>query len=201
MELLKARDPMIRAANGEADIEKIFAFNHQIFASEIGQHPESNSLKLIDAFHSQNEYFIAEKNDSMVGMICLTSPNQGRFSVDSKMDPTLLSQDIRSKSIEVRLLAVLGQYRGTSLAIRLMVFAAEKAISRGFSFGLISAIHTQVPLYKKFGFSALAPSVKIRDVSFLPMIVTLQDLSRAFSSQVGIASKVSVRAERRETLA
>ena len=172
---------------GEADLSRVFAFNHDIFADEIGQHAASASGQLIDAFHTQNEYLIAEKNESLLGMICLTQPKNGRFSVDSKLDPTLISQEIRSKAIEVRLLAVKSDSRGSTIGLRLMARAASLAVTRGYSFALISAIENQRSLYIKFGFKTLAPAIKVKENLFTPMVLSLVDFNHAIADRRAIS--------------
>ncbi len=182
----------IRAANGAEDELKIFEFNHEIFANEIGQHSATQNGQLVDAFHPRNHYLIAEISDNLAGMICLTSSENGKFSVDSKMDSAILTDEIRNQAIEIRLLAVKKAHRGTIVTLKLITQAASLAVSLGYKYALISAIDKQIALYLKFGFAKIAPAKNIKGVFFTPMILGLKELEAAISSRPSIAKYLNL---------
>ena len=99
----------------------------------------------------------------------------------------MISEEIRSQSIEIRLLAVKKNRRGSLVTLKLMTQAGNLAISLGYKYALISAIEAQIPLYLKFGFKQIAPPKNVRGVYFTPMILGLNEFEYAISKNRVIA--------------
>ncbi len=161
------------------EFEQIHRLNHQVFAEEIGQHPQTADHLLIDRFHSSNQYFIALDGERLVGMVSVHAGPE--FSIESRLaDPSLIHR-LRAP-LEVRLLAVLPAYRNTLLLPGLLYQMYKYARRERYSDLLISGITSRREMYEKMGFHALGPAVACGAASFLPMVLPLdiapQDLQR-----------------------
>jgi aspartate aminotransferase-like enzyme len=154
-----------------------------VFAEEIAQHGTHPSGLLVDRFHEQNHYFVAMREDVVIGMI---SAHAGpEFSVKRRLpDASLLEQ--LARPIEVRLLAIEPKERNRTVLAGLLWQAYDYAVSGGYSHLLISAISTREAMYQKLGFHALGPAVPEGNASFVPMLMTLGEHRRAEGQRVGL---------------
>jgi aspartate aminotransferase-like enzyme len=159
-----------REAQSAHDFDQIHRLNHLVFAEEVGQHGKTADHQLVDRFHSSNRYFIALKNRELVGMV--SAHADAVFSVASRLpDPSVLRK-FRAP-LEVRLLAILPDYRQSLLLPGLLLQVHHYATRHGFSDLLISAIATRIAMYEKIGFRALGPAVPCGAAQFIPMHLSL----------------------------
>ena len=151
-------------------IEQIHRLNHKIFAEEVRQHHTTADGLLIDRFHAKNHYFIAVKDNKIVGMI---SAHDGPlFSVASRLFDASILIRLRAP-LEVRLLAVQPRYRNRSLLAGLFWQVHRYAKAHNYSDMLISGITERLPMYQKLGFLPLGPPVPDGAAAFVPMCLSL----------------------------
>lgn len=161
---------LFRPAQSSADLEQIHALNHRVFAEEIAQHERQPSRLLVDRFHEHNRYFVAVRDDVVIGMI---SAHAGpEFSVKRRLPDAALLEGL-PRPIEVRLLAIEPTERNRTVLAGLLWQAYDHAVSGGYSHLLISAISTREAMYQKLGFHPLGPAVRDGEASFVPMLMTL----------------------------
>jgi hypothetical protein len=131
---------LFRQAASSADLAQIHALNHRVFAEEIAQHGRQASGLLVDRFHHQNRYFVAVRDDVVIGMI---SAHAGpEFSVERRLPDSSLLESLPCP-IEVRLLAIDPKERNRTVLAGLLWQAYDYAVSGGYSHLLISAISTR----------------------------------------------------------
>jgi len=159
-----------REAQSAHDLDQIHRLNHRVFAEEIGQHGITADHQLVDRFHSSNRYFIALRGGELIGMV--SAHADAEFSIASRLpDPSIL-RELRAP-LEVRLLAILPDYRQSLLLPGLLLQVHRYASRHGFSDLLISGIATRIAMYEKIGFRALGPAVPCGAAQFIPMRLSL----------------------------
>src|SRR5213596_3771675 len=97
----------------------IYRMRHQIYARELGQHRENAHGEIRDALDDGNVYIVATIDDAVAGFVSITSPRQGRYSIDKYLQRDRIPIAIDDGTYEVRILTVLPAYRGTSVAMLL----------------------------------------------------------------------------------
>jgi aspartate aminotransferase-like enzyme len=161
-----------KVADTAAEFAQIHKLNHRIFCEEISQHSTTPDGLLIDRFHQRNRYFIAKLEEQLVGMV---SVHEGpEFSISSRLaDPALLKQ--LASPIEVRLLAVLPEYRNRTVIAGLLHQVGHYAQRFGYSDLLISGISDRLSIYRKLGFEPMGSAVQQGAATFVPMRLSLND--------------------------
>jgi aspartate aminotransferase-like enzyme/N-acyl-L-homoserine lactone synthetase len=152
------------------EIDEIHRLNHRIFAEEIGQHACRADGRLIDRFHDQNEYFMACRDGALVGMVSVHAGPE--FSVAGKLRDGSVLGGLRAP-LEVRLLAIMPEFRNGSLVAGLFSQVEVYARTHGYSDLLISGIVEREAMYRKLGFEAMGPAVTCGDAAFVPMRLSL----------------------------
>jgi aspartate aminotransferase-like enzyme len=172
---------VFKEAESSLELRQVHALNHRVFAEEIAQHQTNPSGLLIDHLHAQNRYFVAVRDEVVVGMI---SANCGpEFSVAKRLPDTSVVRDL-AHPVELRLLAIHPQERNRTILAGLLWQAYCFSLSNGFSHLLISAIAQRESMYRKLGFRALAPAVREGSASFMPMVMQIIEQRRAHRTQV-----------------
>lgn len=159
-----------KRADCDIDFDRIHRFNHQVFAEEVAQHSIHEDNLLVDKFHYKNNYFIAEYNDEIIGMICIHT--QAPFSIEEKY-PNFRNhfKDI-SEVAEVRLYAIQPKFRKHPYLAWGLIFCIVKfSESTNIHYVAISGIEEQKKLYEKLGFYALSAAVKSGNAYFYPMLL------------------------------
>jgi aspartate aminotransferase-like enzyme/GNAT superfamily N-acetyltransferase len=166
---------VFKMADTEAELEQICAMNYATFVEEIPQHEKNDEKRLVDKFHSENDYVIALQDGRVVGM--LAGRGVRPFSLDGKLD---LAEHIEEgrKLLEIRLLSVDPGKRGTRIAVGLMAEMLRYGIENGYTDALISGTTRQLRLYKKLGFEPFGPLVgNDPDAMFQPMRLKVERLA------------------------
>src|SRR6266702_1195220 len=163
------------------EIEQIHRLNHLIFAEEIGQHATTSNGHLIDRFHHRNRYFIASKNGALVGMVSVHDGPE--FSIAGRLRDANVLRELRAP-LEVRLLAILPEFRDGSLLAGLFWQVNEYAKAHGYSDLLISGIVERQPMYARMGFRPMGPPVACGAAEFVPMRLSLEEPPTEFSSRL-----------------
>jgi aspartate aminotransferase-like enzyme len=167
-------DIQFKQAESSEEIQQIHRLNHTIFAEEIGQHSRTSDGLLIDKFHAHNRYFIAIRNGRLVGMVSVHDGPE--FSVAARLpDQSILAH--MKAPLEVRLLAILPEFRKRSILAGLFWQVFHYARSKRYSDLLISGIVERVPMYTKMGFRPLGPTVSEGSATFVPMRMSLESPS------------------------
>jgi hypothetical protein len=160
----------IKLAETEAEFDQIFQLNQRIFAGELRQYATAAD-RLVDKFHSKNEYWIALDGSSLVGMIALH--DQPPFSVAEKLsDPAIL--DRLGRLAEVRLLAIDPEHRNGLLLAELLT--AVYAQVKSYDSIAISGLADKQAMYRRLGFRELGPPVRSGVAEFVPMAVAIEEL-------------------------
>ncbi|HTQ79121.1 MAG TPA: hypothetical protein VMM92_03935, partial [Thermoanaerobaculia bacterium] len=82
---------VFKRADADHELEAVHRLNYRTFVQEIPQHPDSGDGRLVDKFHGRNVYFVALRDDQVVGMI--SANDRPPFSVAERLaDPTILDQ-------------------------------------------------------------------------------------------------------------
>lgn len=172
-----------REAKTGSELRQIHALNHRTFAEEIAQHEADASGLLVDKLDSQNHYFIALREDVVVGMISAHSGPE--FSVSRRL-PGDVSICSFERPFEARLLAIeLGERNRTVLS-GLLWQAYDFAVSSGGTHLLISAITEREAMYRRLGFTPLGAAVPEGSASFVPMVMELKSTEAALHEKVSM---------------
>ena len=162
----------VKVATEDWEFEQIHHLNHQTFVEEIPQHPATASARLVDKFHGENVYIIAEEAHRVVGMLAIRG--QRPFSLDQRL-PNLDSLLPAGRLIcELRLLAVDRPDRSGHVLPALLEYVWRYCVEQGYDLALISGITRQLRLYRHLGFEPFGPLVGTRDALFQPMMLTLE---------------------------
>jgi len=155
-----------KQAQTEDEFEAIHRLNHRIFAEEIGQHGRRADGRLVDKFHGQNAYFVARQDGELVGMVSVHAGPE--FSIASRLQDVDVLRALRTP-LEVRLLAILPEYREGAVVAGLFSQVNEYARRNGYSDLLISGIVEREGMYRKLGFRPMGPPVACGEAAFMPM--------------------------------
>src|SRR5688500_11941934 len=117
-----SRPITVRLANSE-ELEAIYKFRHEVYASELKQHSENTEGKLRDALDGRNIFIIAAVGQDIHGFISVTPPSAGSYSLDKYFDRNFLPFSFDDSLYEIRLLTVLKEHRRSELAFLLMYSA------------------------------------------------------------------------------
>lgn len=171
-----------RRAATAVDLEQVHRLNHEIFASEVGQHEPDAAGRLVDKFDRKNTYYLALRGGEVVGMVAVH--DEPPFSIaDRLVDPGVLDR-LPGRPLEVRLLALRPGVRGGALLFGLLWEVREHARRFGHGHLLISGVTTRVGLYERLGFRALGPAVPCGAAEFVPMALDLADPPPSFAREV-----------------
>ncbi|TRZ38290.1 alanine--glyoxylate aminotransferase family protein [Niallia circulans] len=164
---------LFKIASHPQEFEQIFRLNHETFAEEIPQHDKNEQGLLVDAYHEQNTYIIALKEQEVIGMISLADKRP--FSLDKKLGDIgayLPNQMNINKLCEIRLLSVKKQYRKTKVFIGLLQMLHHIFKENGYEGAVISGILREEKLYRHIGFMPFAHQVGSTGVIYQPMYIT-----------------------------
>lgn len=165
-----------KRADAPAEFEQVHALNHATFVREIPQHADHGDHRLVDKFHEKNLYFIALRDEHVVGM--LSAHDRPPFSVADRLpEPGILTEP-HVRPLEVRLLAIRPDERHQSVFAGLCWSLFEYVRSSGHTHLFISGFEDRLLLYARLGFEALGPAVGRPGARFVPMclpVVRLQE--------------------------
>lgn len=163
---------VFKVADTPEEFEAIHALNYRTFVEEIPQHAPNGERRLVDKFHAENTYLIALAGSQLAGMIALRARRP--FSLHAKLTDLddHLSPDRRW--VEVRLLAVEREWRGSDVFAGLMRLLKREVTARGHDAAVVSATTRQRKLYEHLGFEPFGPLVGREGAWYQPMQVTLE---------------------------
>jgi aspartate aminotransferase-like enzyme/N-acyl-L-homoserine lactone synthetase len=179
---------VFKQAESPHEFDQIHALNYRTFVDEIAQHADPGNGVLIDKFHAKNVYLIAVrlldrskglKSETqgagrVVGMLGVH--DQPPFSVaDRLQDPSLLTRRA-TRPLEARLLAIEPHERHSTLFLGLIWSLYDYAQRHAYTHLYISAFEQRLDMYQRLGFEALGPAVPCGKASFVPMMLSLDNL-------------------------
>ncbi|MGE4618580.1 MAG: histidinol-phosphate transaminase [Planctomycetota bacterium] len=166
---------VIREATAE-DRERIYRSRHQVYATELRQHPCNPEGVLRNQLDDLNRYFVAIIDDELAGFISLTPPEAGEYSLDSYLPRDQWPFEISDQLFEVRLLTVIAGNRGSVLAPALM-YAAFRAVEVcGGDRMLLIGRKEIVSLYSNSGFHDHGIELVRGEVTFHLMSATVEEV-------------------------
>ena len=136
----------------EEDREQIYRSRHDVYAVELGQHPQNPDGLLKNHLDEFNRYFVALIDGQMAGFISVTPPEGGEYSLDEYLDRKQWPFEDRDRLFEVRLLTVNSRRRGSLLATALM-YASFRAVEASGGTRLVVIGRTEVAsIYRSSGY-------------------------------------------------
>src|SRR5438552_2673154 len=96
----------------EVEREEIYRVRHEVYARELGQHPENAARLLRDSLDDGNVYIVAKVAGEMAGFVSVTPPGQPGYSIEKYFDRETLPFTVDDGLYEIRLLTVLRTHRG-----------------------------------------------------------------------------------------
>src|SRR5262245_19454933 len=164
--MLRVGRYVFKPAQTSDEIEAVHRLNYHTFVRELQQYPDTGAGRLVDKFHDKNTYFIALRDDLVIGMISVHG--QAPFSVASRLpDPSILSRP-GVRPIEVRLLAVDPGERNSAVAYGLVAVFYEYAHANDYTDVYISGLEDRAALYEGIGFEVIGPPVPCGAARFVP---------------------------------
>jgi histidinol-phosphate/aromatic aminotransferase/cobyric acid decarboxylase-like protein/GNAT superfamily N-acetyltransferase len=150
----------------KTDRDKIYKIRHEVYGTELMQHPENKSKIFRDKLDDFNTYICAKINKEIVGFISITPPEKDTYSIDKYLNRKDLPFDVNDSLYEMRILTVLPAYRGKAVALILMWSAFRWIESNGGS-NIMAIGRTEVlSIYLKLGFKAMNKTIKVGQVTF-----------------------------------
>lgn len=137
------------------DRESIYALRHEVYAAELGQHPENDAHALSDKLDSVNTYLVAKIGGEIAGFVAITPPGEAGYSIDKYFTREELPIVFDTGLYEVRLLTVSPRWRG-SRAAPLLMYAASRYVESvgGTSIVCIGRIE-MMEMYRRAGLRSL----------------------------------------------
>jgi histidinol-phosphate/aromatic aminotransferase/cobyric acid decarboxylase-like protein/predicted GNAT family N-acyltransferase len=155
------------------DRPAIYRLRHEVYATELGQHPENAQQQLSDGLDEFNHYIVATSDDEIVGFLSITPPGHGRYSVDKYVTRDELPVPVDDGLYEVRLLTVAKSHR-TSRATLLLMHAAMRWIDERGGRNVVAIGRREVVgLYQKVGFVPAGRSIQSGAVHYELMSTSL----------------------------
>jgi len=170
---------LVIALAADADRAAIYRMRHDVYARELGQHPENSAGELRDALDAFNVYVVARRGRRVVGFVSVTPPGHGRYSIDKYVSRDELPFPCDAGLYEIRLLTVAPGYRGGALAYVLMYAAFQYVLAAGGTRVVAIGRREVVGLYRKVGLRPLGRQVACGRVTFELMAGTAQEVARA----------------------
>ncbi|HEV3056667.1 MAG TPA: histidinol-phosphate transaminase [Vicinamibacterales bacterium] len=160
----------------ERDRASIHAIRHQVYATELKQHPENATGLLLDKLDEVNVYLVARCAGRIAGFVSITPPNEHGYSLDKYFPYRDLPVIVDQRLYEVRLLTVTARHRGTPIALLLM-YAALRYVEALGGRTIIAIGRLEVlPMYKRAGLEPLGRRVKSGEVTYELMAADVRDL-------------------------
>src|SRR6266550_8015602 len=156
----------------------IYGLRHEIYARELGQHAPNARGEIHDTLDDGNVYIVATAGETLAGFVSITSPRQGRYSIDKYLQRDRLPIALDDGTYEARILTVLPAYRGTKVAFLLM-YAAFRWVEAHGGTRIVALGRREIhSLYVQAGLEPLGVNVRSGAVEFVLMSETIDALHR-----------------------
>ncbi|HEV7766086.1 MAG TPA: aminotransferase class I/II-fold pyridoxal phosphate-dependent enzyme [Thermoanaerobaculia bacterium] len=147
----------------------IYSLRHDVYARELGQHPENPEKALRDSLDPDNLYIVATIDDAIAGFISITPPHAGKYSIDKYLRRDEIPFAIDAKTWELRILTVLPAHRGTLVAMLLM-YAAFRWVEASGGTRIIAIGRREIrDLYLSAGLQAFGRELRSGSVDYMLM--------------------------------
>jgi histidinol-phosphate/aromatic aminotransferase/cobyric acid decarboxylase-like protein/GNAT superfamily N-acetyltransferase len=191
MQICDVAPPALRTSSGQrfslsvasrTDREVIYRLRHDVYARELGQHEVRPEAKLRDPLDDHNVYIVAKCGVAIAGFISLTPANAPTFSIDKYFSRSDMPIPFDGKPVEIRLLTVRKEYRGTPLAFLLMYGALRWTESHGATHVVALGRREIVDLYERVGFTWVGRSVLSGRVTYHLMHAEIAEMRQRADS-------------------
>src|SRR5947209_13874930 len=158
--------------------DAIYRLRHEVYARELRQHAENERGEIRDALDDGNVYIAASAGTGLAGFVSITSPGQGRYSIDKYLRRDEIPVALDAGTYEIRILTVVPAYRGTNVAMLLMVAAFRWVEAHGGTRIVALGRREVHRLYLKAGLRDLGMTVRSGALEFLLMSERIDALRR-----------------------
>jgi ribosomal protein S18 acetylase RimI-like enzyme len=142
--------PTVIREGTDADRPAIYRIRHEVYASELHQHPETSARELRDGLDDYNRYVVLEREGRLIGFDSITPPGH-RYSIDKYFERGTLPFPIDDTVFEIRLLTLDRAHRRTGLAL-VLVYAAYLLCARLGARTVVAVGHDRVlDFYRAIG--------------------------------------------------
>ncbi|CAN5610200.1 hypothetical protein BH09PLA1_BH09PLA1_24840 [soil metagenome] len=162
---------------GPEDLQRIYRARHAVYALELAQHAPNPRQELTDSLDGHNVYLCVNRGDELAGFVSITPPG-GAYSVDKYLSRQQIPVPFDDGLYEVRLLTVMPERRGRTVALLLMFAALSWIESRGGRRVIAIGRLEVLDLYRKLGLRSLGKQVACGAVQFELMSADVADLRR-----------------------
>ncbi|MDE0960725.1 MAG: histidinol-phosphate transaminase [Planctomycetota bacterium] len=174
----------------EQDREEIYRTRHDVYAVELGQHPQNAERSLKNHLDQFNRYFVAIIDGQMAGFISVTPPEGGEYSLDGYLDRKQWPFEDRDRLFEVRLLTVKSGRRGSLLATALM-YASFRAVEASGGTRLVVIGRTEVAsIYRSSGYQDHGIELVKGDVTFRLMSASVAQVREQVEKRPQLLSRI-----------
>ena len=163
---MSKRNTIVISHATSIDRDKIYRLRHEVYASELMQHPTNEASMLQDQLDDFNIYIVAKVNSEIAGFISITPPDKNVYSIDKYLARADMPFVIDDRTFEMRILTVLKSYRGKPIALLLMWAAFRWIQSLGGIHILAIGRSEVLAMYLKLGFTATNKEVQSGKVRF-----------------------------------
>lgn len=167
---------LFKIADNKKEFEQIHKLNYSTFVKEIPQHEKNEENSLIDKFHDENTYIVALDGDILAGMVAVRGNRP--FSLDYKIPQLDLFLPDNNRICEIRLLAVMREYRSGYVFYGLAKSLVKYCKEMGYDYAIISGTTRQQNLYKHIGFKPFYQLVGTEGAFYQPMFITVEMLNQ-----------------------
>ena len=179
----------------EEDREQIYRSRHDVYAVELGQHPQNPDGLLKNHLDEFNRYFVALIDGQMAGFISVTPPEGGEYSLDEYLDRKQWPFEDRDRLFEVRLLTVNSRRRGSLLATALM-YASFRAVEASGGTRLVVIGRTEVAsIYRSSGYQDHGIELVRGAVTFRLMSATVDQVRKQVENRPELLSRIEQRVD------
>lgn len=154
------------------DRKAIYRLRHEVYARELGQHPENATGEIRDGLDRGNAYIVARTGGVLAGFISITPPRLGTYSLEKYLKRDEIPVVLDEGTYEARILTVLAEYRGT-LAAPLLMYAAFRWVEAHGGTRIVAIGRREVcDLYAKAGLQSYGREFRSGQVHFTLMSAT-----------------------------
>jgi GNAT superfamily N-acetyltransferase len=171
------------------DRDVIYRLRHEVFAHELGQHPENDEQMLTDALDDYNVYITATLNEGIIGFISITPPAPS-YSIDKYLSRDQLPFPVDDRLHELRLLAVIPNHRGSPILPALIYAAFRWVEAQGGTRIMAIGRREILDIYVKAGMRALGRQIKAGAVTFELITATIGELKEHLIRYAPLVSRL-----------
>ena len=178
------------AVASDSDREEIYRLRHEVYACELGQHPQNGTAKLRDALDAANVYIVARVAGKLAGFISITPPAEAKYSIDKYFDRQALPFTVDDWLYEIRLLTVVRAHRSRELAVLLMYAAFRWVEAHGGRQIVAIGRREILDLYLKVGLKPMGKSARCGAVIYDLLYACVSDVRIKLQQFEGLLSRL-----------